>query len=183
MGEFTIVQITIKHLLKLGSNVNNWTSLESKTEQYNSLWDFVYDKLLFEPYAKPHCIVTLPQPYKWFDTSKFMEAGYSDNLYNELHEITQLWFQTICDGKRMYALDWQHQCYTFDPYLPFETGQLYDKWPIPVFPNGDYYFFLTHDLKNGIFCDGLHFELAIWGEKIINAQKLKAPTILREELV
>ena len=60
----------------------------------------------------------------------------------------------------MYALDWQHQCYSFNPFLPFEKiwssgiemgNPALSKWR-------SLHFFLTKDFKNGIFGDGIHHD-------------------------
>lgn len=49
-------------------------------------------------------------------------------------------------GELIYALDWCHQSYKFDLRL-INNGE----WAIPAFSDGDYYIFLTQDLKNGFF--------------------------------
>jgi len=55
-------------------------------------------------------------------------------------------FRNILDeGVKVTALDWQHPCYRFDPYRDFS------HWEIEPIPNGDYYIFLTPDLRGGFF--------------------------------
>lgn len=47
------------------------------------------------------------------------------------------------------VLDWQHQTYRFWPHL--FACQSDQQWPTTVFPNGDYYIFLTEDMNTGTF--------------------------------
>ena len=47
----------------------------------------------------------------------------------------------------MYVLDWQHAGYQFRPHIDLPE----DRWPLSVFPNGDYYLFLAPDLSFGTF--------------------------------
>ncbi|MGN8844136.1 DUF2716 domain-containing protein [Niallia sp. HCP3S3_B10] len=56
--------------------------------------------------------------------------------------------KSIIIGEKVYALDWMHNGYLFDPTLNFETDEFGD-WLIPIIPNGDH-FFLQRDFKWGI---------------------------------
>lgn len=130
--------ITRKHLPKLGSDMKSWEVLQQK--EYDWAWNFVRARLLFHPYEKKGNVVVLPKSNKCFDTSEFFGDNFEQKLYDELHDFAQEWFKFVCGGQRMYALDWQDECYSFDPFLPFEKNE-FDEWLISVFPNGDYLFF------------------------------------------
>ena len=79
----------------------------------------------------------------------------------------------------MYALDWQHDCYAFDPILPFERNE-FDDWLISIFPNGDYLFFLTSNFQNGIFADGINLKISFWGNEMLQALEANKPRILEK---
>ncbi|WP_164972745.1 DUF2716 domain-containing protein [Lacibacter luteus] len=155
--------------------MNNWKIL--KDVENKKVWDFVFSELHFKPHEEKE-LITLPLPNKYFDISRFYNDGFVEELYNNLHESAQAWFEKISNGERMFALNWQHDCYSFTADLPFEKDE-YNEWLIPVFPNGDYLFFLTNDFKNGIFADGVNFQLLIWGGDIIKAFETKTPDMLK----
>jgi hypothetical protein len=152
-------------------NMNNWKLLNDL--EYKQSWDFISDKLNFKPYQKKDTIL-LPIPNKHFDISDYYNDGFIDELYDDLHNCALLWFKTIANGERMYALNWQHECYSFEVDLPFEKTE-FNEWIIPVFPNGDFLFFLTRDFKNGIFADGINFTICLWGDDMMNALEINTP--------
>jgi hypothetical protein len=51
-------------------------------------------------------------------------------------------------GCRLVALDWQHPAYWFWPH---RQATLDEPWPVPAFPNGDYFILLTDDLSQETF--------------------------------
>lgn len=51
-------------------------------------------------------------------------------------------------SERVYALDWQHPCFWFDPRAGVVSGNP-DEWAVPVLPDGDDYVFLASDLRFG----------------------------------
>lgn len=158
--------------------MKNWKILSSS--EYEEVWNFVYNKLCFEPYEAKEKKIILPQANRCFNIASYLKPDFKESLCDELYEVAQAWFKAISKGKRMYALNWKHEGYSFDPELPFEPGDVYDKWLVPAFPNGDYIFFLTHDFKNGIFGDGINFRISLWGKEIIEALEANCPEMLKE---
>ena len=66
--------------------------------------------------------------------------------------------------EQLLVLDWQHPAYLFSPHRhALEPGQ----WPVPVFPNGDYYAFLSGDLNMGTFGRPWEQTLCVFGEPLI----------------
>jgi hypothetical protein len=155
--------------------MENWKKLDDLDER--NAWGFITNKLNFQPYNK-ECIVRLPSPNKVFEISKYYDEGFNEELYSNLHESILSLFKKIAKGGRMYALNWQHDCYSFSPYLLFEKDE-FDEWLVPVFPNGDYLFFLTEDFDNGIFADGVNLKFSIWGENIVTALEYEVPIMLQ----
>ncbi len=49
------------------------------------------------------------------------------------------------------VLDWQHPGYRFDPTSDGGQQDRLDDWPVPPFPDGDYFAFLTEDFAAGTF--------------------------------
>ena len=169
--------------------MSNWKLLDDKTREL--AWDFVYDNCCFHPYNSPKfdsrfkkvSVIKLPKPNVYYSTKKYFVAedeecspseikwfeNFNSNLQNKLISI----FKTLTKkkGERMYALDWQHQGYSFNPFLPFEKYGHPETWEIPAFPNGDYLFFLTKDFKNGIFGDGIHHSISFFGKEMVEQCK------------
>lgn len=158
----------------LKNNMKNWQEISDNERKV--FWNFIYNILLFKPYNEEK-IITLPSKNKHFDISQFYNDGFNNILYEELHLTCIKWFKEMSNNDLIYALNWQHECYRFSPYLPFEKDE-FDEWLIPVFPNGDYCFFLSKDLQNGIFCDGIHLSISIFGDEIIKAFEKNHPQML-----
>jgi hypothetical protein len=66
----------------------------------------------------------------------------------------------------MIVLDWQHAAYYLRPaqqaYSPFD-------WPVPVFPNGDYFIFLTKDFREGTFGHPWEETLCVMGARMVGS--------------
>lgn len=149
---------------------------ELNTIEYKSAWDFVYGKLSFKSKEKSK-LIALPTPCVCFDISNFYDDGFQEELYDDLHEFVIRQFQVISKGEKVYALNWQHDCYFFYPKLSVDRDE-FDEWLVPVFPNGDYIFFLTSDFTNGIFADGINLKISFWGKEIVDAIEMDKPKML-----
>lgn len=154
--------------------MSNWSLLTEV--EYKRVWDFVYNDLHFFPNVREaNRLIDIPSPSRHFNISQFYGDGYSEELYEDFSLSAISWFKKIAGSNRMYALNWQHECYSFRPDRPFEKDE-FDEWIIPIFPNGDYLFFLTCDFRNGIFADGINLTISFWGKDLIeafNARKAK----------
>lgn len=60
------------------------------------------------------------------------------------------------------ALDWQHPSYRFWPHRQAQSAR---PWRVPVFPNGDYYAFLSPDLEQGTFGHPWEQTLCVFGDQ------------------
>lgn len=156
--------------------MSNW-KLTSELE-YEAITSFVYDKLFFAPNGAKDEIIELPCPNKIFDIHKYYDSGFEEELYNDLHTSAIKWFKNIANEGIIYAYNWQHDCYSFSPYLPMETDE-FNEWLIPVFPNGDYLFFVSGNFNNGIFADGINLTISIWGKEIVKAVEIDTPLMFK----
>jgi hypothetical protein len=156
--------------------MKNWKRLNNIKSE--NLWDYVFDNLSFHPLEVKNKKIHIAKPNINFDTFDFFDIENIQVLYDDLHSKFIQIFVEISKGKRVFALDWQHDCYSFDPKLPFEKNK-FDQWLIPVFPNGDLCFFFTNDLTNGIFGDGWEHTLTLFGEEIINSFKKNLPILFQ----
>ncbi|HJZ58724.1 MAG TPA: DUF2716 domain-containing protein [Gemmataceae bacterium] len=76
-------------------------------------------------------------------------------------------------GERVYALDWMHSCFWFDPRGGVASGDP-DEWAVPVFPNGDHYVFLARDLRFG-FIGQMNTSVCAFGEGLLRALAADPP--------
>jgi hypothetical protein len=156
--------------------MKNWKVLNEKLD--DKLWDFAYDKLAFNARNEnQEFIITPPPPCKSFDTSSFFGDNYSQELCDDLEICMNEWFKIISKGRRMYALNWQHDTYSFDPNLPFERDK-FDRWLAPAFPCRDLLCFLNDELTDGVFGDGWNGRIIIWGDNLLKAFETIKPKML-----
>ena len=64
-------------------------------------------------------------------------------------------------AERLIVLDWQHPSWWFRPHQQAVKGD--QRWPVEVFPDGDYYAFLTQDLNSGTFGHPWDQTLCVFG--------------------
>jgi hypothetical protein len=78
-------------------------------------------------------------------------------------------------GERVYALDWQHPCFWFDPRGGVSGGDP-DEWAVPVLPNGDHYVVLARDLRFG-FIGQMDTSVCVFGERLLAALADDPPAV------
>lgn len=52
-------------------------------------------------------------------------------------------------GERLWAIDWQHSWYYFDPHGAI-TAATREEWAMPVLPDGDSYNYVSSDFRLGV---------------------------------
>ncbi|MES9706026.1 DUF2716 domain-containing protein, partial [Bacillus toyonensis] len=67
------------------------------------------------------------------------------------------------------------------PHLAFERNEFYE-WRIPIFPNGDYYFFIQKDFKWGYLGHPWEKSITIFGKEIIESFKQNKPEMFQNIL-
>lgn len=87
------------------------------------------------------------------------------------------------DEDYVYALDWQHECYfvnmnRFDEFR-IDLESKYNHY-ISFIPNGDYYIFITKDLKNIWFGHPWEKTVTLFGIDLINAFQRSEPLFLKK---
>jgi Protein of unknown function (DUF2716) len=149
--------------------MKNWKILSDVIKE--KTWSYIYDVLGFHPNCFETKLNNIPFPNRCFNIKEVFESSAFKSSYDEFHQFAVYCFQAIAPNNVIYAMDWQHDCYSFNPYLPFEKNEFYkryeNEWPIPFFPEADHYFFMTVDCLNGFFIDGINFNIYIWGEHLM----------------
>ncbi|MDR0862382.1 MAG: DUF2716 domain-containing protein [Oscillospiraceae bacterium] len=158
-----------------------WTILEENESQ--TVWDKIYADFKFKPqYSKP------PIPYDAFVFSlPFDEYDIQESHNWDLAEDTAqdeliISFLIACLGEDdyLYALDWQHTCFRYNPRISLATKANpaftisleypdgYNAYFPRFYPDGDYYFFVARDFSWGYFTHPWLKKFWVFGEKLMN---------------
>ena len=130
---------------------------------YSSLWDKIHQDYAFSA-----------QNEKWLCPDTDYAVYRFRSYWNEQQEATVNQILCRAVGGEMYALDWQHDCFTFDPNENIPTGfRYYDSerdvnvyFPT-YYPDGDYCFFIAKDWSAGLFGHPWRKELIVTGKRLI----------------
>ncbi|MEC1568012.1 DUF2716 domain-containing protein [Bacillus spizizenii] len=161
-----------------------WRAL-SQTKQ-DRIWSEVNKIIKWRPGNRFHHIIP-PAPYRVFDISSGMSSKVGRNdvrgALTDLETSILMTFQS-CTGEHdvMYALDWQHDGYTFSPHQAMPKDEFGD-WPVPVFPNGDYYFFFHQDFSWGLLGDSGKCTITVFGEELLEAIDNYPPILFQDRRV
>lgn len=142
------------------------------SDQHTQIWDRVYDELHFMPSVDP-CVTpfVISAPH----------AVYAIRIADETHHarvaplITRAFINCTVPGEKLYALDWQHSSFLFDPRDPRQMeseyvedsryfGGGYQAYFPPYLPDGDYYFFIDSQFRFGYLSHPWREEVWIFGD-------------------
>ena len=149
---------------------------------YDYIWDRVYSELGFKPSYDYHghsMNVPLPfaikQRYSVYAIDDMTDVQIdilNKKIPSVLEDITSV-------GERIYALDWHHSAFLFDPRdeddmksvpsVDEKTGECLGMNYFPAFcPDGDYYFFIAEDFSFGYLGHPWRQEIWVFGDKLID---------------
>ena len=152
--------------------MKNWQRLSQKEEEY--VWNTFYQLFDFKPGIKIFPGIRTSLPQKRFSTSRY----FSEHApLDKLEDLALVLFYAVSEpGQRLYALDWQHQCYDFDPRQEMDRDE-FGEWVIPILPNGDYYIFLTKDFRNVWFGHPWEETITLIGHDLVKQAEILGATI------
>lgn len=166
---FNILSKIVEEQRKANTIKLGWSLLEDSDE----FWDRFSSQFGFTPSmtAEDWPSIIEPTPSKTFDVKEVFGGTATENarLLILLAETYQSVFErAIADDECVVVLDWQHDCYLYNPHSGFDYKK-YEDWPIEPYPNGDYYIFLTTDLSNGFFGHPWEKTICVFGGKFLSA--------------
>lgn len=136
---------------------------------YDRYWSRFYETFDFRPGVKPETwpAIREPTPSLTFDIS-FADHARRVSAIDAINaEALRAFVWALPADTEMIVLDWQHAAHYFTP-----TEQAFSEsreWPVPVFPNGDYFIFLTKDFREGTFGHPWEETLCVLGERMVNS--------------
>jgi hypothetical protein len=151
----------------------NNTALNEK--EYKQIWDWVYSALKFKPSIRSldWPSIRTEEPCRKFNIEFLWENGYNEMVHVEfVNSAIKAFIDITLLGETIYALDWQHECFYFDPRQLTADFMLKNESGIPAIsfvPDGDYYIFVTKDLQNVWFGHPWEKSVTLIGERLILA--------------
>ncbi len=139
-------------------------------------WAMVDNFLHFNPSIKddvePFVISTC---YEIYDISKVNLLTTDDNE----KEISLALSNCMSNDDYIYALDWQHSCFRFDPRIQMDSNSIfvcddrymnggYNAYFPDYYPDGDYYFFISTDFDWGYLGHPWLKKVWIFGNKLVH---------------
>ncbi|WP_445486889.1 DUF2716 domain-containing protein [Niallia sp. 03133] len=164
--------------------MNNWSMLSNG--QNDLLWEIVVTKFNFRPSIKKRRFFMpyqVPKPFITYDISSYFENTAADTIMDDLENKTlEVFMECTMLNEKIYALDYQHPGYEFDPRKTMDRDE-FNEWIVPIFPNGDYYFFFQKNFEWGILGHPWREEMMIFGEKLIDSYKKHMPILFKDNVV
>ena len=155
------------------------------SKHYEEVWDRVYDTLHFRPTVDNTVV-----PFKISAPYTIYGIGISNECDLETFHrlITEAFINCTTPGELMYALDWQHDAFLFNPrnseqmqstYVEnskYLDGGYFACFP-DYYPDGDYYLFVSKDFNWGYFTHPWQKKAWVFGKRMVqlmreNSQKL-----------
>lgn len=151
------------------------------SKEYDLVWNKVYEKLKFKPvYDRGHSLhANLPFEIQG-DFAVYGIEKMTDSQIDAMEKnIKKIFVEVTEKGNRMYALDWQHSVFLFDPRKKEEQksfwkednnyfGGGYNVYFPSLYPDGDYHFFIDESFEFGYLGHPWRQEIWVFGDKLIN---------------
>lgn len=140
---------------------------------YDMIWGRIYKKYSFTPSINP---IVVPFNFDFQNVCYKLNSTWDEEQENIVNDI----FKAVV-GSEMYALDWQHDCYEFDPneniplhFHYYDNNRDVEVYFPSYFPDGDYHFFISKDWKCGMLGHPWREEIYVFGNKLMKYFKDKA---------
>lgn len=150
-------------------------------QEYDMVWDKVYEKLKFKPssaYRGHSMRVPLP-----FQISRNYAVYGIDKMTDKQIDLTkgiikEIFVSITSKEQRMYALDWHHCAFIFNPRNEEEQKDFwkederysdggYHVYFPSYLPDGNYYFFIDECFEFGYLGHPWRQEIWVFGDKLI----------------
>ena len=152
------------------------------TPLYDEIWNAVYSRLHFSPsseYRGHSFEVPLP-----FQISGSYSVYAAEDMTEEQIGLLGRTFRSIFaritkPGRKIYALDWHHSAFLYDPGsiseqtdctvkdARYPDGGYFAYFPA-FYPDGDYYFFIEENFEFGYLGHPWRQEIWIFGSELMN---------------
>lgn len=135
---------------------------EITIERENELWKYIDRKFKFKPYRNIKLRISNSIPSRIVDFSNEIGENNIDEVFRAKNEMILNLFYGYKDRQKITGMNWKHICYDFTD-ISKESFRI-NEWPYSIFPDGDYVFLFSEDMKNIVFCDGIDYRIYFIGE-------------------
>lgn len=145
-----------------------WEPIPMDTD--DTYWTPFYQRFAFRPGMRSWPAIDEPRPSVTIDLGHVFAGSHGQFAASAdaINSLALMALTRVLDpDTSVVVLDWQHQTYRFWPHL--FACQPDQQWPTTVFPNGDYYIFLTEDMSTGTFGHPWEQTLCVFGEPLVSA--------------
>ena len=163
------------------SFMEEFKMLLDNTQKYDLVWSKVYDKLKFNPThnSQGHSMTSNLPFHIEGNFAVYGIEKMSDTQIDSMEEIIREIFVSVTkEGRQMYALDWQHSAFLFNPRNKEEQksfwkednrylGGGYNAFFPSFYPDGDYYFFIDEFFEFGYLGHPWRQEIWVFGDELI----------------
>jgi hypothetical protein len=145
-----------------------WESLEA---DYELLWSEFDRRFNFRASVRPEGwpAITEPPGSTTINLDAIFSAppsGFAAGASAVNALVLRALVATVPEEERLVVLDWQHASFGFWPHRHARNG---GDWCVQPFPNGDYYAFLSEDMRSGTFGHPWERSLCVFGEELSDA--------------
>lgn len=144
--------------------------MELSRDEYDEVWSRFERRFGFRAGVDPTSwpAIREPTPSVTFDLAVIPDGPKRGAAYDAINaEALRAFVWALPDRQELLALDWQHPAYRFKPADQAMTWQA--EWKVPVYPDGDYFAFLTEDLSEGTFGHPWEKTICVIGERLIQS--------------
>lgn len=131
--------------------------------EHDDIWKRFYEEFAFRPDMRAFPGIAEPAGSATWRIGELDDAQL-DALHDIVHKGLR---ESVEPGEELYWLDWHHAGYRFDPARVDGAGP---PWPGAVFPDGDYYIYLTRDLRLGTFGHPWEETVCVFGELLTRVE-------------
>lgn len=145
---------------------NAWVELDRN--EYDAVWNRFDERFGFRAGVDPDTwpAIREPRPSVTFDLSVISDGAKRGAAYDAINaEALRAFVWAIPDRSQLIVLDWQHPAYRFYPANQALTWRA--EWKVPVYPDGDYFAFLTEDFTEGTFGHPWEQTICVIGERLV----------------
>lgn len=151
------------------------------TKKYDEIWDEIDKKLKFSPFCayRGHSL-NVPLPFQISENYAVYGIEHmTDEQCDLLHDtIREIFIRITKAGQKVYALDWQHSAFLYDPRniseqkscrvndIRHKDHEYFAYFP-GFYPDGDYYFFIEEKFNFGYLGHPWRQEIWIFGADLI----------------
>ncbi|MBG0831646.1 DUF2716 domain-containing protein [Planomonospora sp. ID67723] len=145
-----------------------WQQIES--ERYEDFWAPFDARFDFRPSPEPYDepAINEPAPSITIDLSPIFAISGSAQFAAAQDAVNTLGLlamtRVFAPSQRLLVLDWHHPSWWFWPHR--QALDENPRWPVEIFPDGDYYVFLSEDMANGTFGHPWEQTLCVFGASL-----------------